>query len=113
MAAEILENTMIDFSIIEGALSPTMDRADTPEQGRLRDCLIAILRDHSDVDTVRICHELITLMRDQLSTQVAEVRRRAAAEARGYMSSAELAVASQQSPQTIARLLDEARRFAH
>lgn len=104
---------MIENSVIEGALSPTMDRADTPEQAQMRECLVGILRGHSDADTVRICHEIITLMRDQLSTQVAEVRRRAAAEARTYMTSQELATASNQSPQTIARLLDEARRFAH
>lgn len=113
MAAENFGEPMIENSVIEGALRPTMDRADTPEQAQLRECLVTILRGHSDAETIRICYELITLMRDQLSTQVAEVRRRAALEARTYMSSAELSIASGQSPQTIARLLDEARRFAH
>jgi hypothetical protein len=113
MAAENFGEPMIEDSIIEGALQPTMDRADTPEQAQLRSCVQAILQGREDVELVRICHELITLMRDQLSTQVATVRRKAALEARERMSSNELSVASGQSIQTIARLLDEARRFGY
>jgi hypothetical protein len=113
MAAENFGEPMIENSVIEEAFRPTMGRDDTPEQAQVRECLVGVLRGHSDADTIRICYDLIVLMRDQLSTQVAEVRRRAAAEARTYMAPQELATASNQSPQTISRLLDEARRFAH
>jgi hypothetical protein len=102
---------MIEASVIAAALTPTMDRVDTPQQAQLRQCLLTILQGHEDPDMVRICYDLITWMRDQGMTQVAQVRRHAALAAREYMSPRELAIAANQSQQTIARLLDEARRM--
>lgn len=82
---------------------------DTPEQEQLRNCLAGVLQGHEDVDTVRICYDLITMMRDQLMGRAADVRRVAAKRARKNMTPAALALASGQTRQTISRLLTEAR----
>lgn len=99
----------IDPVIVLEALLPPEKWSDTPEQAQLRACLVSALSGHDPANTVRICHELITLMRDQLMSGTATVRRTAAAVARKSMSPAELASASGQSRQTISRLLTEAR----
>jgi hypothetical protein len=100
----------IDPAVVEEALQPSSQWVgDTPEQAQLRSCLVSTLTGHDPATTVRICHELITLMRDQLMSGTATVRRTAAAVARKSMSPAELATASGQSRQTISRLLTEAR----
>lgn len=90
-------------------LDPPEGWADTPEQAQLRRCLQGILEGHEAVETIRICYDLITLMRDQLMTGTAQVRRQAAKEARMTMTPGELAMASGQTRQTIARLLTESR----
>lgn len=100
---------MISAKTIEEALQPPAGWQDTPEQAQLRECLGEVLKGHDDAETIRICYELITLMRDQLMTAVGHVRRRAASSARVDMNPAELARASGQSRQTISRLLTEAR----
>lgn len=103
----------IDPAIVLQALQPPSHWvSDTPEQAQLRSCLVNALSGHDPANTVRICHELITLMRDQLMSGTATVRRTAAAVARKSMSPAELAEASGQSRQTISRLLTEARTGA-
>jgi hypothetical protein len=99
----------IDPAIVLEALQPPEKWSDTPEQAQLRSCLVNTLSGHDPANTVRICHELITLMRDQLMSGTATVRRTAAAVARKSMSPAELASASGQSRQTISRLLTEAK----
>jgi hypothetical protein len=100
---------MIDHELVQAALQPPEGWEDTPEQARLRACLTTVLTGHEPADTIRICYDIITLMRDQLMTQTASVRRSAAKIARDSMSPKELSVASGQTPQTISRLLSEAR----
>lgn len=100
---------MLDEEFVRGALEPPEGWTDTDEQARLRTCLIRILSGHDPVDTIIVCYDIITVMRDQLMTNVAHVRRQAAREARQSMSPRDLAVASGQTPQTISRLLTESR----
>lgn len=94
---------------VEGLLQPPPDKPDTPEQAQMRACLVGALSGHEDTTTVQIAFDLIAVMRDQLLAGAALVRRQAALAARGTMTAKELALASGQSPQTIARLLTEAR----
>jgi ERCC4-related helicase len=82
---------------------------ETREQAELRYYLTRILMQHDEVQLIRTCHDLIALMRDQLSTQLAQVRRQAALVARETMTVKELAKASGQSVETIGRLVTEAR----
>jgi hypothetical protein len=100
---------MIDAGLIQEALRVPEGKPDTPEQAQLRACLTSVLTGHNEVDTIRICSDLVTLMRDQLSTATATVRRIAAAKARETMQPAAIAQASGQTRPTIARLLTEAR----
>jgi hypothetical protein len=100
---------MIDSNLIQEALRAPSGKPDTPEQAQLRACLTNVLTGHNEVDTIRICSDLVSLMRDQLSTATATVRRIAAAKARETMSPAVIAEASGQTRPTIARLLTESR----
>ncbi len=95
--------------IVQEVLGAPEGWTDTPEQAQLRACVMGILQGHDCAEALGIGHALITLMRDQLSGGVANVRRQAALRARETMSPADIAVASNQSRQTIARLLVEAR----
>lgn len=99
----------VNFQPLEVLLGPTGEWVDTPEQEQLRKCLLTVLTGQEDVDLIRVGHDLITLMRDQLMTGVGQVRRQAAARARDTMQPEDLARASGQSRATIARLLTEAR----
>lgn len=99
----------VNFQPLEVLLGPAGDWVDTPEQEQLRKCLLTVLADRSDVDLIRIGHDLIKVMRDQMMTSVGMVRRQAAARARETMEPTELAEASGQTRATIARLLTEAR----
>jgi hypothetical protein len=103
------EQDMTIDDIVQEELAPPMDWVDTPEQAQLRACVMGILVNHECAEALGVGHALITLMRDQLSGGVANVRRKAALRARGTMSPAQIAEASGQSRQTIARLLVEAR----
>lgn len=78
---------------------------DTPEQEQLRSCLIRILEGLDPVDQIRIGGDLVNLMRDQLTGLAADVRKAAARDARTTMKPAQIAAASGQTSQTIARLL--------
>jgi hypothetical protein len=100
---------MIDPTVIKVSLQAPDSWVDTPEQAQLRTCLAMALEGHDGPQTIRICRELITLMRDQLMTGAARVRRQAAREARQEMSPKDLAAASGETRQTISRLLTEAR----
>ena len=100
---------MINEAMIKSSLEVPPGWQDTPEQALLRNCLREILTGHDEADTIRICYQLITLMRDQLMTQTAHVRRQAAAIARQTMSTDELVNRSGQTRQTVNRLLTEAR----
>ncbi len=101
---------MINDQHIQEALQPPSDWTDTPEQAQLRSCLVAVLSGHEPVDTIRICYDLITLMRDQLMAGAAHVRRTAASSARETMNLADLAIASGQTRATISRLLTESKQ---
>lgn len=100
---------MIETELVQGALQSPDGWVDTPEQAQLRACLTEVLSGHEPADTIRICYDIITLMRDQLMTQTAHVRRSAARVARDTMTPRELSAASRQTPQTISRLLSEAK----
>ena len=100
---------MIDEEFVRGALEPPEGWEDTAEQAQLRACLTQILSGHGPVATIIVCYDIITVMRDQLMTNVAHVRRQAAREARQTMTPRDLAAASGQTPQTISRLLTESR----
>lgn len=102
---------MIDDQLIRDALNDKPDGwVDTIEQAQLRACLISVLEGHDEAKTIKVCFEIITLMRDQLLAGTAQIRRAAAKEARRTMSIKDIVDASGQSPQTVARLLDEAKR---
>jgi hypothetical protein len=105
---EGLDMTVVN-DIVREELAPPEDWTDTPEQAQLRACVMGILSGHNCEDALGIGHALITLMRDQLSGGVANVRRKAALRARETMSPTQIAEASGQSRQTIARLLVEAK----
>jgi hypothetical protein len=100
---------MIDEAFVRGALEPPEGWTDSPEQAQLRECLAGILSGHDPVATSNVCLDIITLMRDQLMSNVAYVRRQAAREARATMSPKQLVEASGKTPQTISRLLTESR----
>jgi hypothetical protein len=100
---------MIEHELIQEALQPPEGWVDTPEQAQLRECLTGILSGHDAVTTTRICFAVITVMRDQLLTGAAQIRRSSAAVARKTMSPDELAKASGQTRQTVSRLLTEAK----
>jgi hypothetical protein len=104
-----LEDLMIEDAIVDSALQPPPGWVDTPEQAQLRACLSNVLKGHDEANTIRVCYDIITLLRDQLMTQTAQVRRRAAGIARETMTPAQLVEASGQSRATVARLLTEAR----
>ena len=99
----------MDPAVITVSLQPPDGWVDTPEQAQLRTCLAMALEGHDGPNTIRVCRELITVMRDQLMTGAARVRRQAAREARKEMSPKDLAAASGETRQTISRLLTEAR----
>ncbi len=99
---------MID---VEAMLRPPEGWVDTKQQAQMRACLTAALSGHSDTETVRIASELISLMRDQLLAGAAYARRQAAREAYTVLKSkVDLAKASGQTVQTVARLLTESRQ---
>lgn len=100
---------MIEHELVREALQPPEGWIDTPEQTQLRECLTTILLGHDAVTTTKICFDLITLMRDQLLTGTAQIRRSSAAVARKTMTPDELAKASGQTRQTVSRLLTEAK----
>ncbi len=100
---------MLDEEFVRGALEPPEGWTDTAEQAQLRSCLTDILSGHDAIDTIIVCYDIITVMRDQLMTNVAHVRRQAAREARQTMSPRAIAQASGQTPQTVSRLLTESR----
>ncbi len=100
---------MIDEEFVRSALGPPEGWTDTYEQAQLRECLISVLDDHDPIEMINVCHDLIKLMRDQLMTNVAHIRRQAAREARQTMTPREIAKVSGQTPQTVSRLLTESR----
>jgi hypothetical protein len=103
---------MIDSHLIEEMMLEVPDDwQDTEAQRQLRACLIQILTGHDEVTTMIIANELVSAMRDNLMGCAATVRRSAARAARDDlgMSPAELAKATKQTKQTIARLLTESR----
>lgn len=100
---------MLDEEFVRGALEPPEGWTDSAEQAQLRSCLTDILSGHDPIDTIIVCYDIITVMRDQLMTNVAHVRRQAAREARQTMSPRAIAQASGQTPQTVSRLLTESR----
>jgi len=100
---------MLDEEFVRSALEPPEGWSDTTEQAQLRACLTDILSGHDPIDTIIVCYDIITVMRDQLMTNVAHVRRQAAREARQTMSPRAIAQASGQTPQTVSRLLTESR----
>lgn len=100
---------MIDEEFVRSALEPPEGWEDTDEQAQLRACLINVLSGHNPIQMINVCHDIITLMRDQLMTNVAHVRRQAAREARQTMTPREIAKISGQTPQTVSRLLTESR----
>lgn len=83
---------------------------DTPEQAMLRQCLIAALKDLSDIDRIRVGGELVDFMRDELMGVTASVRKLAAVEARKTMEPHEIALAAGVSGTTVARLLVRGNR---
>lgn len=85
------------------------DWEDTPEQAQLRACVVAILSGHDELTTLAISFDLITVIRDQLMTSMANLRRLACKSAREHMTPKEMAVATGQTVPTISRLLSEAR----
>jgi len=94
---------------VPAMLAPPEGWVDTAQQAQMRACLVAALSGHDAPTTVRIASELIAVMRDQLLSGAALVRRQAAREARETMDKSALALASGQTVQTIARLLTESR----
>ncbi len=100
---------MIEQELVQKALQAPENWRDTPQQAQLRECLTSIVIGHDAVTTMTICFDLITLMRDQMMTAVAQVRRASAAEARKTMSPKALVDATGQTRQTISRLLTEAK----
>jgi hypothetical protein len=101
---------MIEDQLIREALQPPEGWTDTPEQAQLRSCLTEILLGHDAGTTIRICYDIITIMRDQLSTGTAHIRRAAAKAAReNGIARKDLVAASGQTPATISRLLNESR----
>jgi hypothetical protein len=104
----------MDAHQIQAELGPPA-AGETTEEAQLRACLTEVLAGHSDVETIRICQTLIVLMRDQLSTQVAHVRRAAAAAAYSSgdgLTIDDIAAGSGQSVTTVRRLLSEAKGAA-
>lgn len=100
---------MMDKEFVRSALGPPDGWTDTQEQAQLRECLISILDGHDPIEMINVCHDIITVMRDQLMTNVAHIRRQAARTARQTMTPQEIVASSGQTPQTVSRLLTESR----
>lgn len=102
---------MLETKVIRNAFSAPEGWTDTPEQAQLRECLINIVSGHEETDTIRITHDLITVMRDQLMSGARNIRMTAAVKARTSMSPGEIADATGQTKATILRLLTEHRNM--
>lgn len=104
---------MINDQLVLSMMQPPDGWVDTPEQAKLRDCLTSILLGHSTFDTMMMSNDLIIMMRDQLLTAVANVRRTAAKTARRVdkMRPQQIANATGLSLATVSRLLTEGPRY--
>lgn len=103
---------MMGDDIVQEVLQPPAGWDDTPEQAQLRQCLISALSGHDALVTMTIAGHLIDFLRDQLMAGAAEVRRKAAKRTKEEtgMTVRDIAEASGQSHQAIARLITESRR---
>jgi len=98
--------------IVREVLTPPANWQDTNEQAQMRACLIHALSGHDPLITMTISGELIAFIRDHLLAGAADLRRQAAklAKEETGMTITDMAEASGQSRQAIARLITEARR---
>lgn len=106
---------MLQEDLVREVFAPPGQWTDTPEQARLRACITEIIAGGDAVETITICYALIELMRNQLMSNAATVRRLAAREAcygesGPRLKPLELAAATGQSIQTVLRLLTESPR---
>lgn len=100
---------MTEDQLVRDALAAPDGWVDTPEQAQLRNCLYTILAGHDAVDNIRICADLVEVIRDQLVTKVANVRKIAAGSLRQTMTPREIAALTGLTPATVARLLTESK----
>ena len=102
---------MIKDQLVEETLQAPDGWVDTQAQAQLRACLTAILTGHDEITTIIIAGEVIAIMRDQLMSNAATIRRSAARAARQQLSMMpqDIARATGQTAATVARLLTESR----
>lgn len=102
---------MIKDQLVEDTLKAPDGWVDTEAQAQLRQCLTSILTGHDEITTIIISGEVIAVMRDQLMSNAATIRRSATRAARHQLSMTplDIAKATHQSSATVARLLTESR----
>lgn len=105
---------MVDISKICAPSDAWVRRhgGDTAAQAQLRACLIAALEGLSTTEQIRVGAEIVDVLRDELMAAAAQVRQRAAVEAREEegLAPAEIARLSGLSSQTVSRLLVRGRQ---
>lgn len=103
---------MVSDDIVREVLAPSAGWVDTAEQAQLRKCLIDALSGHDSLVTMTVAGQLIDFLRDELMAGAAEIRRKAAklTKEETGMSVRDIAEASGQSHQAVARLITESRR---
>lgn len=79
---------------------------------RLRESLLQIFSDKTDVENIRVAGDLIQYIRDHVLSALAGIRRASAIGARATMSPEEIATATGLSKATISRLITEHRNYS-
>lgn len=97
--------------IVQEVLQVPDGWVDSPEQAQLRACLIDALSGHDAVTTMAIAGQLIDFLRDHLMAGAAVIRRKSARQAKldTGLTIKDLATASGQSHQAVARLINESK----
>ena len=98
---------MLDVSDI---FKPPDNWHDTPAQAQVRACLTAALEDLDPISRTGVAGALIEMLRDQVLAGLAHIRKESVIEAKGDLTSAEIAEQTGLTKATVARLLYVGRR---
>jgi hypothetical protein len=92
---------MTDISI-----DPPQGWEDTKEQAAIRACISIALDGKDPIERAKVASDLITMLRDQILTDLAQVRISAVKEARTTMEPRDIVAASGMTQATVYRLLN-------
>lgn len=96
---------------VDKVFAPPNGWTDTPEQAQIRACLSNALDGiESPIERIKVSADLIQLLRDQLLTGLAQVRKTSALELKGEMTTKEITELTGLTGATVQRLLYTGRR---